>query len=55
MNLDLNMVIQVAVTIAGYIGLLFMFERRMTRVETHLMHLLNVIPKRCGDEEDTRG
>jgi len=39
----------------GYVVLAFKFEHRMTKIETHLSHLLLVMPKRRGDEEGERG
>lgn len=41
--------------IVGNSVMMSKFEHRMTRMETHLEVFMRSIPKRRGDEEDTRG
>lgn len=46
--LILGLVLNIAATVGGYVGMLLKFEHRLTRLETHLIH---VLPKRRTDAE----
>lgn len=39
-NTELMLVLNLLATVAGFVGLLLKFESRLTRLETHLEHLL---------------
>lgn len=43
-----GLIVNMIGTAAGFVGLLLKFENRMTKLETHLVHIL---PKRKGDYE----
>lgn len=42
----LGLVANIAATVGGYVGMLLRFEHRLTKLETHIIHLL---PKRKED------
>ncbi len=40
MSLDILMLLNIVATVGGFVGLLLKFESRLTKLETHLEHLL---------------
>lgn len=44
--LVVGLALNIVATVGGYVGMLIKFEHRLTRLETHLLH---VMPKRRND------
>lgn len=43
----IGLLANIAATVGGYVGMLLRFEHRLTKLETHLVH---IIPKRKNDK-----
>lgn len=46
----LGLLANIIATVGGFVRLALSYERRMTRIETRLDHVVPVIPKRHSDQ-----